>query len=470
MVARNDPPKKPFVPQGDPRVVWQEALEKGITDPGVIIATADFLMMLNKYDQAAELLKANLRQGIVVRPWVFETLAICLKESNAAEDEVERAEVALADLEPQDAEGFLKASHAMASMKRWDRALAFCKQAAMLEPNAPQSYAEALNYAETAKDVEAMEWAASNLLRQDWARKNGDLHGKATQKLNALAKSLADERGKDAERLKNVISTHQQRDLIVKLRWAGDADLDLKVEEPTGSVCSCLQRQTPGGGTLVGDTLADKNIETYVAAQAFRGKYRIIVDRVWGSPADGKAQVQVIRNQGTENESSQVFTLVLKESNNLVLDLAAGRRTQAAAVPPPNLQPQAEDLYAGASQQDLMGRLNSLADPELVGTVTRSGFRGGSGSPSVPSGSIDDRDLRTKAAKAVRDQEGQRVFQNRVSPVINSGASFTEQATVSGDRRYVRVSLNAVFNNFVSKMNVQPKLSVIPGAPRQLGP
>src|SRR5439155_9232605 len=97
-----------------------------------IVACADYMMQAGKFDHAAEFLKANLRRGVVVKPWVFETLAIALRESNASDEEIERAEASLADLAPHDAEGFLRASHAMAEHKRWDRALAFCRQAALL--------------------------------------------------------------------------------------------------------------------------------------------------------------------------------------------------------------------------------------------------------------------------------------------------------------------------------------------------
>src|SRR5262249_57319558 len=38
----------------DPRTVWQEALVKGVTEPGLIIACADFLAQdLNRFDHAA---------------------------------------------------------------------------------------------------------------------------------------------------------------------------------------------------------------------------------------------------------------------------------------------------------------------------------------------------------------------------------------------------------------------------------
>jgi tetratricopeptide (TPR) repeat protein len=456
------PKKEPFKPSLDPRVAWQEALEKGIDDPGLIVATVDFLMLIGKYDQAAEFLKANLRQGVVVRPWVFETLAICLRESNASEEEIERAEVASADLEPQDAEAFLKASQAMAGMRRWDRALAFCRQAANLEPNAVQSYTDALNYAETAKDVDAMEWAASNLLKQDWPRNNGDLHRRARDKVHKLSEALGPDRAKEVERLKAMTKSHGQRDLIIRLTWAGQADLDLKVEEPSGSVCSCLQRQTPGGGTLMGDSLANKNLEVYVAAQAFHGHYKITVDRVWGQPLNGKAQIQIIRHQGSDQETSEVHMLDLKEGNTLGLTLDKGRRTQAAAVPPPSMEQNAEDLDFGMSSSELMSRLSGLADPEVTAVGSGRGFRGGVGSPGA---TVADEPLDVKAVRAAREEErnGRRVQQSRVSPIVPSDVSFTAQSVVSGDGRYVRVSLNPVFN-VVTQKAVRPVISIIPGS------
>jgi hypothetical protein len=37
-------------------------------------------------------------------------------------------------------------------------------------------------------------------------------------------------------------------------------------------------------------------------------------------------------------------------------------------------------------------------------------------------------------------------YQTRVSPFVNNTAEFTAQAAISGDRRYVRLSINAFFN------------------------
>src|SRR5207248_8665326 len=117
-------------PDLDARKIWQDALAKGLDDPGLIIATADFLVEHGKYDHAAEFLKANLRQGIVSRPWVYEALAVALQLSKGSVEEIERAQLSVVDLEPRDARGYLRAPTGTADNKRWDGALACCLPAA----------------------------------------------------------------------------------------------------------------------------------------------------------------------------------------------------------------------------------------------------------------------------------------------------------------------------------------------------
>jgi len=304
----------------------------------LIIATADFLALHGKFDHAGELLKADLRQGIVVKPWVYQSLAVALRESNGSPEEIERAEMSVADLEPLDAQGFLQAARALAHDKHYNQALAFCRQAALLEPNVPYPYRDALGYAELARDSKAMEWAAGALLQQDWPVNNQELRDKAIQKLEALARALEKAgRTEEGQRLRDVAAARQRRDLVIKLVWQGEADLDLKVQEPTGSTCWVLNRQTVGGGTLIGNSLTDTS-ETYLAAQAFPGEYQISVERIWGRTLGDKAQIRVIRHQGTRNQTEKLYTVWVKsnKSEPIKIALEGGRRTQAASVPPPS--------------------------------------------------------------------------------------------------------------------------------------
>src|SRR5205085_8743790 len=137
-----------------------------------VVAVADFRAEHKRFDHLAEFLKANLRLGIVVRPWVYDALAVALEASGGSPEEIERARVSAVDLEPTDAQGFVRASKVLADQKRYDRALAFCRQASLLEPNVPDPYEQVLMYADLTKDPDAMEWAAGSLLRRDWPADN----------------------------------------------------------------------------------------------------------------------------------------------------------------------------------------------------------------------------------------------------------------------------------------------------------
>jgi hypothetical protein len=88
-VVMLEPKKTPT--ELDPTTVWNEALSKGGVDAGMVIAIADYLFEAGKFLHAAEFLKANLRAGIVVRPWVYEALAVALEASGADPEEISRA-------------------------------------------------------------------------------------------------------------------------------------------------------------------------------------------------------------------------------------------------------------------------------------------------------------------------------------------------------------------------------------------
>jgi len=449
-------------PPLDPRTVWQDALARGVNNPSLIIATADYLVLRGKFAHAAEFLKANLRQGIVVEPWVYKSLALALRMSGGSTEDIERAEVSTADRDPKDAHGYLQAAQALAHDEKYTLALAFCQQAALLEPGTPHAYSEALNYAELGRDSKAMEWAAGNLLRHDWPVNNKKLQDRAVQKIEALVK-LLDKAGRkeESERLVNAIAGKRQRDLVIKLNWQGDADLDLTVIEPTGSRCSPLNRQTIGGGVLIGDSLANMTSETYLAAEAFSGDYQIEIDKVYGHPLGGKAQLRIIRHQGTPDETEQLLTIELKSRHveGIKLKLEDGRRKETAYVAPRESQEAPEAPAAAPQSRDkVLNQLRALADPEVTG-VSR-GFSGGmmtSGRPALPS--------QIASRKSEPSPNDRTLYQTRVKPFVQNSLDVTAQAVLSADRRYVRLSMTPVFSGVTGFQNAPVMVNpTIPGA------
>jgi hypothetical protein len=390
-------------------------------------------------------------------------LAVALRLAGGSTEDLERAEVSSADMEPKNALGFLQAAPALAQDEKYGLALAFCQQAALVDPGNAKPYSEALNYAELSRDPQAMQWAADNLLNRDWPIENRKMHDLALQKIDALAKLLEQKgRKEEAERLLGSVASQRVRDLVIQLNWQGDADLDLHVLEPSGSQCSPLHRQTIGGGVLIGDSLADRTNETYLAAQAFSGEYEIEIEKIWGHTLGGKAQLKIITHQGTPQEHEQLVTIELTShrSRPIRIKLDEGRRTETAYVPPPGSQQSSDvDTTGLESSGKIRAKLSAMADPEVMGMNRRvSGGFAMMGQTMLPS------QLKSGAANATVPKDDRTLYQTRVRPFVQNAMDVTASAVLSADRRTVRLSMTPVFNTVTGVQNTPAVVNpTIPG-------
>ncbi len=444
------------VAEFDARKIWQEALVKGVQNPGLVLAAADLLFDEGLYDHAAEFLKANLRNGILVEPWVYEALAIALEFGGTAlPEEIQRARLSAISLNPTDAGSYVKAAQACAEHKQYEKALAFCKQAAQLEPGLSSAYAEALVFAEKSKDIKGMEWAVTKVVSQDWPGDNQTLQLKANKNLDKLMQSLqTDRRTDEAARLQASIQKLRQRDLVINMTWqpgaSGDADLEMEIKEPTGTICSSQYRMTPGGGALSGLTLSSQRKATYAASQAFSGEYQIGVKRLWGQPAAGQFRLEIIQHQGTPQEKRRVETFSIDQTFSMKIVLANGRRTDLAQVSTALPRQSKDDAIQAES---VMSKLRSIADP--VGEQLPRGVAGAIGkyrtSPVVvapPSGK----------------ENGQLVYQGGASSDA-SGVYLTTQGYLSADGQSLRIRVNPVFQpGVMGSGRTQVDMPLIPGA------
>jgi len=420
---------------GDPRTVWQEALEQGEANPALVMATAHWLGVNGHWEHAAEFLKANLRQGVVVKPWVYEALTVALRESGASPEEIEKAEVAVADLEPLDSKGFVRAAKGMAASKNYDRAMAFARQASILDPVNAEPLVDTLAYAELANKPELLSWAASRILAKDWADNNEQVHDRAKAQLAGMARRLEPRDPEAAKRLKETLGTAARRDLVVHLAWQGEADLDLRVKEPTGSFCSTLQKQTIGGGVHVGNDILAKGNESYVASEGFAGEYEIRIDTVWGKTLGEKAQLRIIRNQGTPEQFEEVMQIDLRNAKPVKVKLDGGRRSEFAFVAPPEQVKKTINKTELASK--IQDRLRNIADPAITGSGAIRTSVGGPGAemarPEAP-----------RADKGAADS--QVMYQTRVNSFMKNAMDVTAQVVASPNGRGMQVRYNTVDN------------------------
>jgi hypothetical protein len=342
----------------------------------------------------------------------------------------------------------------MAGHKEYERALAFCRQAALLQPRLSNCYADALLYAEQGRDSKAMEWAVEQLLNQDWPASNQQLHALAQLKAEAFAGVLEQEnRRTEAERIRDALQRLQRRDLVVRLTWENGAqpsDVELTVQEPCGSVASLEQRQTAGGGAYLANSLLQLNRVTYTAAQAFAGEYEIGVRRNWGQPLRNEARLEIIQHLGMPQESKRVEIIDLDRPQSLKVRLEDGRRTTLASVA--SLPEEDVEPLPPETDSKVLGKLRELASYDFTGVRSEAAprMRGNSGTPGA-----------RLPAVPVSQQPERNAGQVALPPQTGSGVAWNAQAAVSTDRRYVRVSLNPVFGSTTRTPAVE--LSAIPG-------
>ncbi|QEL13697.1 vWA domain-containing protein [Limnoglobus roseus] len=432
------------IDKNNPTRMWQQALDKSnVTDPGLVVACADFLMEVEKPDHVAEVIKTGIRSGLTTDQWAYDALGMALKESKASPADIQRVAMSTVDFEPAEAKGYLKAAQVANDNGQAAQAMAYCKKAAGLEPNLPAAYANALVYAGKASDVQSdtIHWATANLLGRDWNNDGQDYHTETKVRLATLVDKFQKAgQGEQVERFQKLLDQEKKRDLVIALRWQGEADLDLYVTEPSGSTASPTHKRTVGGGVMKCDILEerDNRSETYTAAMALNGTYKINVKRALGRTIGNTVQVFVTKHQGTEKESHDFFTVDLNDPKGVEISLADGTRTDLAVLPTDDAPEARQETTAAA-------------------TTTHKGFGGGTSAGGVGANAAMLGQTKSNLPVVVQPLE------TRLAGVTSSAPSMRAVADVTADRKSVKVSVNPIFSGAAHDIQL-PKVSLLPGA------
>ncbi len=96
-----------------------------------------------------------------------------------------------------------------------------------------------LRIAEQVDDVDALQWACSGVLGRAWPEQYSQIEQEARLLARATHQRLIEEgQPERAEAFLAGLQAATSHDLVVRISWTGDADIDLMVEEPSGTVCS----------------------------------------------------------------------------------------------------------------------------------------------------------------------------------------------------------------------------------------
>jgi hypothetical protein len=422
------------------------------------------LMKGHKFDHVIGCIYAALRhqQG---QPWMYEALGLAMQADQRSPEEIERVLLSALDFASNPLEVMYLAQY-MARCGLEKRALQLYQQASLVVPAAPQPYVTGLQLAQKLDDVEGIQWATLGILGQPWPNDQIEVWNSGWNAAQAMLERLKNEnRKEEAEAYKNAVDEALRRDLVVVVSWTGEADVDLLVEEPAGSVCSFRMPYTLSGGIMLGDSVARSKKdelkgqgaqEAYVCPKGFSGDYRIMVRRVWGKVTADKVTVDVFWHYWSKKERTMRKQVDISGGEAVcVIDLEDGRRTE------PLEQQQVVNAFAnqvglnmmlyGVQQQQQqpvnplkMGpqvarQLNAQNDASAAGSMARSRAK-----------QIGDlpRGINPVNPFLMRGATG-------YQPVISTlpqGAQMFTTAVVSADRRYVRVSPIPIFS-VVSQVN-----------------
>jgi hypothetical protein len=411
-----------------PAAFWDQTFAKPC-DQAAVRQTARELMKDKKFDQVIAMIEAALRNG-QPQSWMYESLGIAMELDGRSKSEIERVVMSAADFATTPDELMYIAGYLSRSgLDR--RALQLCQQVVKIQPLRREAYALGLRSAQRNDDVAGIEWATVGVLSQAWPKSETSIEKTATQLAHAtLARLEKEGRTDELVAYRTRLNEAIRRDCVVLVSWTGDADVDFEVEEPSGSICSLHAPRSTAGGVNLGDAYssdADEASpvlsEAYVCPQAFAGKYKVRIHRVWGDVAAGKVTVDVYRHVGTDKAEHERKQLELTDKDALVVfDLDNGRRTE----------PLEEAQLAGAvarqqqvSQAVLAEQIESGSDPRILSAL------------SDP--------MRRRQALGALGLGGAVGYQPIIQ-VLPEGAQMGAIGVISADRRYVRISTAPTFS------------------------
>ncbi len=397
--------------------IWEQYFQEKHTDKEVR-RVIQRLQKKRNFKQIIAALHAALLAG-QPQPWMYEVLALSMEIEKYPKKEVERVLLSMTDFSATDVPNLLGSAAYLVRLKAPAQALKLYRQVSELQPTRPEPYLLGLKLAAQLDQVDSILWAATGVLTYYWFDDYKVQHEKA---LNILAetelKLKKSQKKTSLEALRTSRRLALQRDLHLKLEWSGEADLDLIINEPLGTICSFSNRFTQSGGALLHDGAGPKQencFEEYMCAIAASGYYTVTVSHSAGRIVGNRARLTVTRYAGTEQESRETVNVIFdKAEKKYRISLHQGRRLKKNPVYIPIHETSRAKLRRTHLQ--LLSLRESMFNQQ----------------PWL-------NQIRTNPAGAVG-------YSPVIAPVT-SGTSLTASAVVSPDRRYVRLSLEPRFTN-----------------------
>ena len=411
-------------------------------------------------------------------PWMYEALSIAMQGSGYSGKDIQRVLLSSVDF-GADAVSAMKIAQYLESQGLKKEALTIYRDVHRAAPGERLPLEAGLRLGLELEDRDSIVWASTGILSQSWTDDQLPLIEKALLAAKAAYMRLNSEgRKMEAFALEQAMKKAQTRDVVVRVTWTGNADVDLVVEEPAGTVCSSSNPRTISGGVLLGDGSAldkpakDGFSETYACAQGYAGEYKISVRKIWGEVAGGKVTVNLVTDYGTADQKVVTQQIPLDEESIYIAQVKTGHRSEPM-VQAQLAKVQAEKTFAGQAvlAQAAPGANNPAnanpanVDPANAIQANNNGLgngdvdanwaylamlqryaMGGSGSGGSSGGlggsGFGGNGFNGRANPFFR---GGSVGYMPIVVPIPSGTFMFATAVISGDRRYVRITSSPMF-------------------------
>ena len=405
----------------NPDDFWFDYFEKrkpSLEDVQKLVTT---LHSKKKHDHVIAIINAALATG-QSQPWMYDVLALSMELDKRPQEEIERVLLSRVDFTTTDVPSLMYSAAFIKRMGGGKQALHLYRQASRLDSTRPEPYVLGMSLARELKDYAAVKWACAGVLTHAWtkdrAKRHQDAQDAAAESEAELRKAGRDE---EADLLKAEVAEASRRDLVLILQWAGDADLDLSVEEPLGTVCSVDNPLSAGGGVLVHDGYgpkAENCYDEYACVMGASGDYRAVIRFVEGNVVGRRCQLTIIRYRGSKDEVIRKLSVPIdKPVKTVRLTLHNGRRKEVGPI-----QTSEKPVGSGRrSRRQVMSQLFERIQRGAAGNTDR--IRAGAFAAGVG-----------------------------FAPIVGfipEGVTLTATAVVSADRRYVRLALAPMFNSIV---------------------
>ena len=166
-----------------------------------------------------------------------------------------------------------------------ERAMKVFRQVAFMDSSRTEPYVLGLKLANRMESMPDVQWACLGILGQAWPKRQKQIEDTAYRTALATIKQL-EQAGKtdEAAQFRSQVDAALTRDCKVVVSWTGDADVDIFIEEPSGTICSYRNPRTTSGGVMLEDSVSTWR---QVADRRIFGNLRLSAGLQWAVPDPG---------------------------------------------------------------------------------------------------------------------------------------------------------------------------------------